>query len=143
MANLLHCYFGTRNSEVIWKILGTNLTCMIPVGVANKIIDGKQHTVRYHADNLMGSHVNPKVNDKFLKWLDELYGHFGEVKARHGPVHNYLGMTFDFSEKGIVKLIWLIMFKGCLMISLTNLDPKMCPQHQLLRICLLLEPAQN
>ena len=52
--------------------------------------------MRYHVDDLMGSHVDPKVNDKFLKWLDELYDHFGEVNATRGAVHDYLGMTFDF-----------------------------------------------
>ena len=33
--------------------------------VANKMIQGKQHTVRFHVDDLMDSHVNPKVNDDF------------------------------------------------------------------------------
>ena len=82
--------------------------------VANKVIDGKQHTVKYHVDDLMGSHVDSKVNDKFLKWLNEMYGHFGEVKATHGPIHNYLGMTFDFLEKGIVKIDMIDYVKGML-----------------------------
>ena len=60
--------------------------------------------MKYHVDDLMGSHVDPKVNDEFLKWLNEMYGHFGEVKATRGPIHDYLGMTFDFLEKGIVKI---------------------------------------
>ena len=92
--------------------------------VANKVIDGKQHTVKYHVDDLMGSHVDPKVNDKFLKWLNEMYGHFGEVKATRGPVHDYLGMTFDFSEKGIVKIDMIDYVKGMLDDFPEKLGPK-------------------
>jgi len=72
--------------------------------VANKMVNGKQHTVRFHVDDLMSSHVDSKVNDKFLKWLNKMYGGHGEVKATRGPIHDYLGMTFDFSEPGKVKV---------------------------------------
>ena len=70
--------------------------------------------MKYHVDDLMGSHVDPKVNDEFLKWLNEMYGHFGEVKATRGPIHDYLGMTFDFSEKGIVKIDMIDYVEGML-----------------------------
>ena len=92
--------------------------------VANKIINGKQHTVKYHVDDLMGSHVDPKVNDNFLKWLNELYGHFGEVKATRGAVHDYLGMTFDFSEEGIVKIDMIDYVRGMLDDFPYKLGPK-------------------
>ena len=72
--------------------------------VANKKINGKQQTIRFHVDDVMSSHVDPRVNDKFLKWLNDKYGSYGEVKATRGPVHDYLGMTFDFSKKGEVKV---------------------------------------
>ena len=72
--------------------------------VANKMIEGKQCTVRFHVDDLMSSHVNPAVNDEFLIWLNKKYGGYGKVKATRGHVHDYLGMTFDFSEKGKVKI---------------------------------------
>jgi hypothetical protein len=42
--------------------------------VANRMIDGNQHTVTWHVDDLKSSHVNPKVNDKFLELLNEMYG---------------------------------------------------------------------
>jgi hypothetical protein len=70
--------------------------------VANKMVDGKQHTVRFHVDDLMSSHVDPKVNDEFHKWLNKMYGSYGEVKTTRGKVHDYLGMTFDFSTEGKV-----------------------------------------
>ena len=31
--------------------------------VANRIVNGKQHTIRFHVDDLMSSHVDRKVND--------------------------------------------------------------------------------
>ena len=73
---------------------------------ANRIAKGtgKQQTVCFHVDDLKSSHVDPKVNDKFLKWLNKMYGAHGEVKATRGPIHDYLGMTFDYSEKGKVKI---------------------------------------
>ena len=37
--------------------------------VANKPINGKQHTIMWHVDDLMASHVDPKVNDNFIKWV--------------------------------------------------------------------------
>jgi hypothetical protein len=72
--------------------------------VANKTIHSKQHTVRFHVDDLMASHVNPKINDRFDKWLNEKYGHYGIVSCTRGKVHDYLGMTFDFSIPGTVKI---------------------------------------
>ena len=71
--------------------------------VANRMVNGKQHTVMFHVDDLMSSHSDYKVNDKFLVWLNEMYGNHGEVKATRGKIQEYLGMTFDFSVKG--KLI--------------------------------------
>ena len=55
--------------------------------------------------------LNPKVNDKFKKWVNRNQGNHGKVKANRGKVHEYLGMTFDFTEKGQVKLIWATMLK--------------------------------
>lgn len=72
--------------------------------VANKKIEGKQHTICFHVDDLKASHVMSKVNTKFLKWLNKIYGQHGEVKATRGFVHDYLGMTLDYSEKGKVKI---------------------------------------
>ena len=46
--------------------------------------------------------------------MNEMYGHFGEVQATRGLVHDYLGMTFDFSEKGIVKVDMIDYVEGML-----------------------------
>ena len=42
--------------------------------VANCIINGKQHTICWHIDDMKSSHIDPKVNDKFHYWLEDEYG---------------------------------------------------------------------
>ena len=69
--------------------------------VANRMVRGKQQTVRFHVDDLISSHEDAKVNDKFLKWLNNKYGHFGEVKATRGDKHNYLGMTLRIKNENL------------------------------------------
>jgi len=66
--------------------------------VANRTIEKAQHTVRFHVDDLMSSHKDPKVNDKFEKWLQIKYGQHAEVKAHRGKVHDYLGMVFEYVD---------------------------------------------
>jgi Reverse transcriptase (RNA-dependent DNA polymerase) len=74
--------------------------------VANRIINGKQHTVTWHVDDLKSSHVDPKVNDEFLLWLNKTYGdkEIAPVKATRGKLHDYLAMKLDYSEAGKLKL---------------------------------------
>ena len=65
--------------------------------VCNRIIRGNQHTVRFHVDDLLSSHVDGSVNDKFAKWLNEMYGKHGKkVKVVRGNRHQYLGMSLEF-----------------------------------------------
>jgi len=66
--------------------------------VANRTVRGSQHTVTWHVDDLKSSHVNSKVNDEFLNWLEEKYAAdgVGTVKAVRGPRHDYLGINLDF-----------------------------------------------
>ena len=72
--------------------------------VANKIINGKQHTITWHVDDLKSSHVDSKVNDEFHKWLQKEYGTITDVTATRGTKHIYLGMLLDFSTPGQVKI---------------------------------------
>jgi hypothetical protein len=68
----------------------------LPTGTGTKEQTAKsQHTIRFHVDDLMSSHVNKKVNGILMKWLNKKYGKFGAVKAT---------VTFDYSEKGKVKI---------------------------------------
>jgi hypothetical protein len=72
--------------------------------VANKMVMQKQQTVRFHVDDLKSSHVDTRVNDEFEKWLNKMYGTHGKVKSTRGKVHDYLGMTFDYSQDGKVVI---------------------------------------
>jgi hypothetical protein len=74
--------------------------------VANRIINGKQQTVVWHVDDLKSSHLDPKVNDRFLEWLEEKYGDekIGKVQVTRGTKHIYLAMRLDYSEKGVLKV---------------------------------------
>ena len=65
---------------------------------------GKHQTVIFHADDVMPSHMKPKVDDKFSKWMNRNYGKHDKVKANRGKVNEYLVMTFNFTEKLKVKI---------------------------------------
>jgi hypothetical protein len=73
--------------------------------VANKMIDGKQCTIIWHVDDLKMSHVSSAVLDSIIDRLDEKYGNEAPLTVTRGTVHEYLGMTIDFSEEGKVKFI--------------------------------------
>ena len=45
---------------------------------------GKQHTIKFHVDDLMSSHIDPRVNDEFDVWLNKKYGAYGAVKGTRG-----------------------------------------------------------
>ena len=64
----------------------------------------EQQTIGFHVDDLKLSHADSKVNDQFAKWLNEKHGEHGKVKVHQGKVHEHLGMTFDCTEKGKVKI---------------------------------------
>ena len=72
--------------------------------IANRLVNGYQHTVRFHVDDLLSSHVDPKVNDRFQVWLEKMYGKYKAVEPTRGKKHDYLGMLVDFTEKGKVKI---------------------------------------
>ena len=72
--------------------------------VANRDERGSQHTLLFHVDDLKSTHKDPKVNNRFDKWLQANYGEHGEVAIHRGPKHDYLGMELDYSQKGKVKI---------------------------------------
>jgi hypothetical protein len=61
-------------------------------------------------DDLKISHVNAKVVTTILNLLDAKYGQAilgGERAAltmNRGRIHDYLGMTLDYSKPGYIKL---------------------------------------
>ena len=71
--------------------------------VANKIINGKQCTVVWHVDDLKISHVDPLVLEQIISKLSDRYGKEAPLTVTRGTVHDYLGMTIDYSTKGKVQ----------------------------------------
>jgi hypothetical protein len=109
--------YGTLQAALLfWQNLSTELIRWgfqinpYDFCVANKTIDGKQCTVVWHVDDLKISHVDPKVVTCILNLLDKKYGQevVGGKRApltiNRGKLHDYLGMTLDYSEPGHVKL---------------------------------------
>jgi hypothetical protein len=45
--------------------------------VANRMVDGHQHTNTWHVDDVKSSHVDKKVNNDFLHWLKAMYASDG------------------------------------------------------------------
>ena len=72
--------------------------------IANKMVNGKQQTIRFHVDDLLSSHVDPKVNDEFAEWLNARYGGIKPCTIVRGKKHRYLGMLLDFTRAGKVKI---------------------------------------
>ena len=74
------------------------------------MINGSQATVVFHVDNLKVLHKDPEVVKDILEKLDDVHGMVmtthGEEKTllkwTYGKVHEYVGMTIDFTEKGKV-----------------------------------------
>ncbi|CAJ1955064.1 unnamed protein product [Cylindrotheca closterium] len=48
--------------------------------------------------------MDPKVNDKFAKWLNMRYGSIKVYTIVRGKMQRYLGMTLDFLVKGKLKI---------------------------------------
>ncbi len=72
--------------------------------VANKTIKGKQMTICWHVDDLFIGHEDPSAVSHILAWLANRYDTADKkLNVTHGPRHDYLGMTIDFSTPGSVS----------------------------------------
>jgi Reverse transcriptase (RNA-dependent DNA polymerase) len=110
---LLKALYGTLQAALLFykklkkdlESIGFKINPYDPC-VANRTVNGKQHTVTWHVDDLKSSYEEPKVNDDFLKWLQEKYGDtkVAPVKATRGKVHDYLAMKLDFTTPGKLKV---------------------------------------
>jgi len=67
------------------------------------MINGEQLTVQFHVDDLKISHNDQRVLDGFIKQLNGVFGVPKPLAESIGRIHEYLGMTIDYSEEGKVK----------------------------------------
>jgi hypothetical protein len=114
---LLKALYGTLQAALLfWENLSSQLQewgfeiNSYDFCVANKMIDQKQCTIVWHLDDLKISHQDPQVVTNILDLLDKRYGQeiVGGVRAalsiNRGKIHDYLGMTLDYSVPGTVKI---------------------------------------
>jgi hypothetical protein len=60
--------------------------------------------VLWHVNDIKVSHLDPKVVNMVLNLFEERYGKEALLTVTtRGKVHEYLGMTINFSEKGKAK----------------------------------------
>ena len=95
--------------------------------VANKMVNRTQMTIRWHVDDLMISHLS---QDKIMKIVQEIKDIYGENLAETvGTMHDYLGMTFDYSfTKEVGINMWDYLRKDIKRNSLRRL--RECVLHQ-------------
>ncbi len=94
--------------------------------VANKTVNGTQMTIRWHVDDLMISHLSQDEIMKVVRGIKDIYGE--SLAETVGTVHDYLGMTFDYSFTKEVRInMWDYLRK------VTKNSPRRlweCVQHQ-------------
>ena len=108
---VLQAIYGMLTASLLWYLkfkkdlesIGFKFNDYDPCNT-NRMVNGKQHTVRFHVDDLLSSHVDPKVHDRFAEWLEKMYGKYKAVEPTRGKKHDYLGMLVYFTVKGKVKI---------------------------------------
>ena len=64
------------------------------------MVNSEQITVQFHVDDLKVSHKDYAVLDDFLDNLRSEFGQEDELTENKGLVHEYLGITIDYSILG-------------------------------------------
>ena len=72
--------------------------------MANKIVNGKQFTIVWHVDDLKASHKELRVLKQFAAQLNDEFGRETPISKSYGKIHDYLGMTLDYSKSGEVQI---------------------------------------
>ena len=65
--------------------------------VANKQINGQQCTLVWHIDDMKISHADSRVVDTIINMLEQEFGKEAPLTICRGKIHDYLGMTVDFT----------------------------------------------
>ncbi len=108
---LLKALYGTlRAARLFWEKLSRKLQVwgfvLNPYSecVVNKVINAKQCTIGWHVDDVMLAHDETEVVDQIIKQMNDEFGKETPLTISRGKVHDYLGMTFDFSKHGEVTV---------------------------------------
>jgi hypothetical protein len=118
---LLKALYGTvRAAQLFWeKLTGKHLEWGFTANpynpcAMNKVVKGTQLTVAWHVDDLKVLHVNPSVVNQFISDVEEEFGKETHLNKSRGKVHDYLGMTLNFSKPGEVTVSMIDYIKGIL-----------------------------
>ena len=113
-------YWTLRAALLFWRRLSSQLTVWgfeanpYDSCVANKIINDKQCTILWHVDDLKISHVDPKVVTSIIDMVEAEFRKEAPLTKTRGKIHEYLGMTIDFSINGKVQFSMINYVQGIL-----------------------------
>ena len=69
--------------------------------IFNKVEGGEQITIALYVDDMKVTSKSSVLIEKLIQDLNKIYG---EVQVHRGKVHSFLGMTFNYSERGKLKI---------------------------------------
>jgi hypothetical protein len=102
--------YGTLKAALLfWRLLSTKLIEWgfepnpFDASVMNKTINGRQCTILWHVDDLKISHEDAEIVTEVIDLLEKEFGKEAPLTKTRGKVHEYLGMTIDYTEQGKVK----------------------------------------
>ena len=98
------------------------------LSVTKRIIKDSQINVCFHIDYCKLSHNIPEVVGKKATWLKQEYETIfeygsGEMTIHQGKVHNYLGMTLEYTNSGTVK-VSIIDYIDVIIAAFDETDPR-------------------
>jgi hypothetical protein len=96
--------------------------------VANKIIEGEQMTISFHVDDCKLGHCKKTAMDRMIGYLWQEYESIfedgsGAMTVSRGKIHNYLGMTLDYSVPGQV-IITMLNYVDEILAAFDKAEPK-------------------
>ena len=110
-AKLRKALYGTLKAALLfWKLLSKTLKkwgfTANPYDpcVVNKLINGSQCTILWHVDDLKISHKDPSAVTAVIGQLNDEFGKKAPLTVTRGKIHDYLGMTIDYSLDGKVMI---------------------------------------
>ena len=123
VASLLYYHKFVKSLTDIGFVLNPYDPC-----VANKVISEYQMTIFFYVNDCKLSHKSSIQMDRMIEYLRKEYESIFEVRSgkmtvNRGKVHEYLGMTIDFSEPGQAK-ITMLNYVDEILTDFAKADPK-------------------
>jgi hypothetical protein len=113
--------YGTLKAALLfWELLSSTLekwgfeSNPYDACVMNKNINGSQCTILWHVDDLKISHVDAEIVTIIIDMLEKEFGKEAPLTKTRGKIHEYLGMTIDFTESRKVRFSMIDYIKNML-----------------------------